>query len=126
MVEKVGLDFKLRARCGNGTTTTNLETALGSVYEDQWFMVTVRYDQTDLKLDVRSTALGKVSVSTPMATVLNITSGNCNIGEDGLDPDLKFHGSMAHFALWNLSLRDHELDALFNNGSGLDKPVYFI
>lgn len=122
-VVKTGSDFRLVARSSDDTTLTTIQTSLGSVIPDTWYMVSLRFNGTDtLFLDVKGESTS-ISLTAAMTGVVTADNGNdANIGSDGTLYD--FIGQIAHLGLWNTFLRDHEISALYTNR--LSKPVYYI
>lgn len=121
-------EFKLVGNSGDGTTLTTLESALGDVVPDTWYMVNARFDEANFKIRIYSA--GQItSLSTPMTGVvrpIHLGTPYASIGFDNSAATTGLVGAVAHMGLWNVALRDHEVDALYNNGNGLDKPVYYI
>lgn len=117
--------FNLRNKLGE------VSLGIGLVYPGRWYMISLRYKGAGNELILESRSLDELGITetlmdsgTPLA--MEPYNGTGALGDDESNPALKFYGNMAHFALWNTSLRDHEIKELFSSGRGLDKPVEFI
>lgn len=126
-VMKVGLDFKLRATASNGVSLVTLDSNLGDVWPDEWFMATVRYDGTDLKLTIQTTEASRVDYSVALTSSVTGASGSAIESLLGIDTDLydesKLYGQLGYLGIWNAYLTDHDVNALFNNGVPITEPT---
>lgn len=117
-IVRVGSEERLYVRAGNGVSLYSTYLVIEPLV---WNMLTVRYNGTNLIVQVNNGA--KTTVSAPGILSPASTSEAFSIGKDDGN---YFIGGVAYFGMWNMVLRDHEITEMYNSGLALERPVLYI
>jgi len=113
------------------TYATFVGVNLGTTYHnDAWHQIAVRWDGSDLIASIDTsgtTATAGANITPPtwntststMALGAKFNSPNCATGAEGvIRSAYAFDGELDNMGIWNRTLTNEEIDALYNGGSG--------